>query len=72
MLQGMRFGSNEEVIAGTKAYFEAKDKLFYKKGIEMLGKHWNECMSLLKETVLMNVVEFCLKFFVLLVILRTY
>ena len=31
MLQGKRFGSNEEVILETEAYFEAKDKLFYKK-----------------------------------------
>ena len=36
MLQGKRFGSNEEMIAGTEAYFEAKDKSFYKSGIEML------------------------------------
>ena len=28
MLQGKRFGSNEEVIAETEAYFEAKDKSF--------------------------------------------
>ena len=28
MLQGKRFVSNEEVIAKTKAYFEAKDKFF--------------------------------------------
>ena len=35
-LQGKRFGSNEEVIAETEAYFKAKDKSFYKKGIEML------------------------------------
>ena len=26
MLRGKRFGSNEEVIAETEAYFEAKDK----------------------------------------------
>ena len=26
MLQGMRFGFNEEVIAKNEAYFEAKDK----------------------------------------------
>ncbi len=36
MLQKKRFGSNEEVIATTEAYFEAKDKLFYKRGIEKL------------------------------------
>ena len=38
MLQGKRFYSNEEVIAETNAYFEAKHKSFYKKGIEMLEK----------------------------------
>ena len=32
MLQGKRFGSNKEVIAETKAYFEGKDESFYKKG----------------------------------------
>ena len=30
MLQAKRFGSNEEVILETEAYFEVKDKLFYK------------------------------------------
>ncbi len=29
MLQGKRFGSNEEVLVATEAYFEAKDKSFY-------------------------------------------
>ena len=29
ILQGKRFGSNEEIISETEAYFEAKDKLFY-------------------------------------------
>ena len=38
MLQGKRSGSNEETIAETEAYFEAKDKSFYKKDIEMLDK----------------------------------
>ena len=46
MLQGKRFGSSEEVISENKAYFEAKDKLFYKKGIELLEKHWNQCITL--------------------------
>ena len=46
MLQGKRFGSNEEVIVETVAYFEDKDKSFYKKGIEMLEKRWNECITL--------------------------
>ena len=39
MLPGKRFYSNEKVITETNAYFEAKDKSFYKKGIEMLEKH---------------------------------
>ena len=46
MVQGKRFSSNEEVIAETKAYFEAKDKSFYKKGIEMLEKRWNKSITL--------------------------
>ena len=33
MIQGKRFGSNEEGISKTGAHFEAKDKFFYKKGI---------------------------------------
>jgi len=41
-----RFGSNEEVIAETEAYFEAKDISFYKTGIEMLEKRYNECIAL--------------------------
>lgn len=38
MLQGKNFGSNEEVITETEAYFdfEWKDKSFHKKGIEKL------------------------------------
>ena len=46
MLQEKRFGSNEEVILDTEAYFKAKDKSFYKKGIELLEKHWNQCINL--------------------------
>ena len=38
MLQGKRFGSNEEVVAETETYFESKDELFYKKGIEKLER----------------------------------
>ena len=45
MLQGKRFGSNE-VISETEAYFEAKDKLFNKKGTELLEKRWNQCITL--------------------------
>ena len=39
MLQEKRFGSNEEVISETEAYFETKDKSFNKKGIELLEKY---------------------------------
>ena len=42
MLQGKRFGSSEEVIAESEAYFESNDESFYKKGIENLEKRWNE------------------------------
>ena len=33
IFQGKRFGSSEEVILETEAYFEAKDKLSYKKSM---------------------------------------
>ena len=46
MLQGKRFGSNEEEISETEAYFEAKDKSFFKLGIEKLEKRWNDCIIL--------------------------
>lgn len=34
MLAGKKFSSIEEVIAETEAYFEAKDKSYYKYGIK--------------------------------------
>ena len=46
MLAGKKFRTNEEGIAETEAYFEAKDKLFYKSGIEMLERRWNACVAL--------------------------
>ena len=46
MLKGKRFSSDDEVIAATEAYFEAKDKSFYKKGIESLEKRWNDCIAM--------------------------
>ena len=46
MLLGKRFSPNEEVISETEVYFEAKDKSFYKKGIEFLEKRWNQCFTL--------------------------
>ena len=69
MLQGKRFGSIEEVISETEAYFEANDKSFYKKSIELLEKRWNQCITL--ETMLMNKFEFSLKVVVLLFRLGT-
>ena len=37
------FGSNEEVISETEEYFEAKEKSFNKKDINLLEKRWNQC-----------------------------
>ena len=45
MLQGKKFGSNEEVITETEAYFASKDKSFYEKAIEKLEERWNECIT---------------------------
>ena len=45
MIQRMRFGSNEEMILETDAYFEGKGKSFNKKGIELLEKRWNQYMT---------------------------
>ena len=46
MLQGKRFGSNEEVIPETEAYFESIDESFYENSIELLNKRWNKCITL--------------------------
>ena len=46
MLQGKRFGSNEEVIAETETCFESKDESLCKKGTEKLEKCCNECVML--------------------------
>ena len=46
MFQRKRFSSNEEGRLETEAYFEAKYKSFYKKGFELFGKHWNQCITL--------------------------
>ena len=45
MFQGKRLYSNEEDITETNAYFEAKDKSLYKKGIKMLEKRWTDCVA---------------------------
>ena len=46
MRHGKRFGSNEEVISETEAYFQAKEKSSYKKVIELLVNCWNLCITL--------------------------
>ena len=46
MLQGKKFGSNEEMIAETETYFESIDESFYKKGIEKIEKRLYECITL--------------------------
>ena len=33
-------------MSETEAYFEAKDKSFYKKGIELLAKRQNQSLTL--------------------------
>ena len=46
MLHGKRFSSDDEVVAATDAYLEAKDKSFDKKGIESLEKRSNDCITM--------------------------
>lgn len=46
MLAGKKFSTNEEVIAETEAYFEAKPKSYYKNGIEKLEDRYNRCIAL--------------------------
>jgi [histone H3]-lysine36 N-dimethyltransferase SETMAR len=46
MLAGKKFSTNEEVIAETEAYFEAKEKSYYKNGIEKLYGRYNRCIAL--------------------------
>ncbi|KAF7271965.1 hypothetical protein GWI33_015201 [Rhynchophorus ferrugineus] len=46
MFAGKKFSLNEEVITETEAYFEAKDKSYYKNGIEKLEDCYNQCITL--------------------------
>ena len=46
MLAGKKFSADEEAIAETEIYFEAKDKLYYKNGIEKLYDQYNRCIAL--------------------------
>ena len=57
MLQGKRFGFNEEVISETVAYFEVKDKSFDKNGI---GLSVGISVSP-KRATLLKKVKFCIK-----------
>ena len=34
------------MLQETEEYFEAKDKSFYQKGIKLLEKSWNQCITL--------------------------
>lgn len=45
MLAGKKFKTDEEVIAETEAYFEAKPKSYFKSGIEKLENRWNQCIA---------------------------
>ena len=51
MLQGKRFGSNEEVISKTEAYFQTKYKSSNKTSIGLLEKRWNQCITLERDNV---------------------
>ena len=51
MVHRKRYGSNEEVILETEAYFTAKEKSFNKNGIELLEKRWNQLITLDRDSV---------------------
>ena len=47
MLRGKRFGSDEEVIAETEAYFEGLDKSLYTGGAYRKAfKRWSDFITL--------------------------
>ena len=46
MHQEKNYGLNEEMIAKMKVYFDSIYKSFYKKIIEKLKEHWDECITL--------------------------
>lgn len=45
-LAGKKFRTNEEVIAVVEAYFDVKDKSYYKNGVEKLFDRYNRCIAL--------------------------
>ena len=44
--QNPKFKSNDEVIAETEAYFNEKEKSYYKSGIEKLENRYTRCIAL--------------------------
>ena len=46
MFAGKKFKSNDEVIAETEAYFNEKEKSYYKSGIEKLENRYTRCIAL--------------------------
>ncbi|KAM8703159.1 hypothetical protein ACLKA7_007868 [Drosophila subpalustris] len=46
MLAGKKFSADEEVIAETEAYFEAKDERYHKNGIQKLEDRYTRCIAL--------------------------
>ena len=71
MLAGKKFSADEEVIAETEAYFEAKDKLYYKNGVEKLYDPII-AVSPLKATILNNKIKLHQRTFIFYVSLRTF
>lgn len=45
-LAGNRYGSNEEVIAATEAYFAEFDKNYFSDGLKKLEHRWAKCIEL--------------------------
>jgi len=45
-LAGMRFGSNDEVIATTEAYFAGLDKSYFSDGLKKLEHRLEKCVEL--------------------------
>jgi hypothetical protein len=45
-LAGRKFGSNEEVIAATEAFFAELDEGTYREGITVLQHRWTKCINL--------------------------
>ena len=66
------FESNDEVIAGTEAYFDEKEKSYYKSGIEKLENRYTRCVAFEGNYLLNKEIEFCQNFVFFLLIQRTY